>query len=92
MEPLGVQKQVLALLRANPHTAEELQIAIGRNRASVGTALHVLKGKGLIERSGKCRLTAAGRHAVEWRATKPPAPDALGETMGEMPPMRWRCM
>ena len=88
---LTVQAQVLAAIRANPQTAEELQVSLGRNRASVGTALHALKRQKLIEHSGKCRLTAAGRSAVEWRATEVPAPDATGERLGELPAMRWRC-
>ena len=91
MEPLTVQAQVLAAIRANPQTAEELQVSLGRNRASIGTALHVLKQRKLIEHSGRCRLTQAGRSAVEWRATEEPAPDATGERMGELPALRWRC-
>ena len=91
MEPLTVQAQVLAAIRANPQTAEELQVSLGRNRASIGTALHVLKGRKLIEHSGRCRLTSTGRSAVEWRATEEPAPDAHGERLGVMPALRWRC-
>ena len=86
-----VQATVLAALREQPQTCEELQVSLGRSRASVNTALHVLKGRKLIEHSGKCRLTAAGRPAVEWRATEEPAPDAHGERLGEMPALRWRC-
>ena len=88
---LTVQAQVLAALRANPQTAEELQVSLGRNRASIGTALHVLKGRNLVEHSGRCRLTSTGRSAVEWRATENPAPDATGERLGELPALRWRC-
>lgn len=88
---LTVQAQVLAALRANPQTAEELQVSLGRNRASIGTALHVLKGRNLVEHSGRCRLTSTGRSAVEWRATEEPAPDATGERLGELPALRWRC-
>ena len=88
---LTVQAQVLGALRTNPQTAEELQVSLGRNRASIGTALHVLKGRNLVEHSGRCRLTSTGRSAVEWRATEEPAPDATGERLGEMPARRWRC-
>lgn len=91
MEPLTVQDEVLAALRENPQTCEELAAAMGRTRNSVNSALHVLRRKKLIEYSGRCRLTQAGRHAVEWRATEEPAPDAHGERLGELPALRWRC-
>jgi len=88
--PLTVQDTVLAALREMPLTADELQVCLGRNHASVGSAIHVLKAKKLIVNSGICRLTRAGRPAVVWRATDGPAPE-VQDNLGIMPPLRWRC-
>lgn len=88
---LTVLQLVLASLRDQPQTVEELCDGLKRGRESVNTALRVLRRDGAVENSGMNRLTASGRPAVVWRASDGPAPDAQAERLGILPALRWRC-
>lgn len=91
MDRLNTLALVLAQLRSQAQTVDELCSHLGRDHRTVHQAIRRLRASGQVVNSGMNRLTRRSRPAVVWRAVDGPAPDAHAETMGIMPALRWRC-
>lgn len=60
--------QLLELLKTEPRSYWELELATGWRAQTIGARLVELRTKGLIEDSGERHPTGSGRPAIVWRA------------------------